>query len=453
MSTEAPVFSKAAIRRLIFPLIVEQFLAVTVGMADTIMVTGSGELAVSGISLVDTLNILLINVFTALATGGAVVASHYLGEGKRERACTACNQLILVVFSLSFSLAVLSVVFNYPILHGIYGDLDPQVMGYARTYYYLTACSFPFLGVYNGAAAICRSMGNSKISMKVSVLMNGMNVVGNAILIYGFHMSVEGAGISTLVSRITAAVIMMIIVRDQKLELHIDPRLRLGFSPDIIKNILRVGIPVSVENGLFQGGKLMVAGLVSSFGTVSIAANAVANTIASFQCIAGTAIGLAMITVVGQAVGAGRYQEAKRYAVRLCLLVICAHMAVCIPMLFFLKPIIGFYNVSPETMQLAWQVSMLHGICCMFIWPWSFTLPNALRAADDVRFAMCITMLSMFLCRVAMSWVLGKYFGLGLLGVWIAMILDWVVRGVIYSWRLAAGGWLKNHKARLAAQG
>ena len=206
---EAPIFSKAAIRRLILPLIIEQFLAVLVGMADTIMVAGVGETAVSGISLVDTLNILLINVFTAMATGGAVIAAQELGDENREEALKASNQLILVVLVFSTVLMVLSLLFNYQILRTIYGKIEPSVMSYARTYYYLTALSFPFLAVYNGSAAICRSMGNSGISMKVSMLMNGINIVGNAILIYGFHLEVAGAGISTLLSRITAAVILV----------------------------------------------------------------------------------------------------------------------------------------------------------------------------------------------------------------------------------------------------
>ena len=272
------------------------------------MVAGVGETAVSGISLVDTLNILLINVFTAMATGGAVIAAQELGDENRDEALKASNQLIFVVLIFSSVLMVLSLLFNYQILRTIYGTIEPSVMNYARTYYYLTALSFPFLAVYNGSAAICRSMGNSGISMKVSMLMNAINIAGNAILIYGFHLEVAGAGISTLLSRITAAVILVWVIRNPKLPLHIDKNFHLGFHPAVIRRIMGIGVPMGVENGLFQGGKLLVAGLVSSFGTTSIAANAVAGTICSFQVIPGSAISLAMITVVGQAVGAKRYR-------------------------------------------------------------------------------------------------------------------------------------------------
>lgn len=446
MSTERlPMFSKKTIRRLILPLIVEQFLAVTVGMADIMMVASVGEAAVSGISIVDTLNILLINVFTALATGGAVAASHYLGEGDEEKACLASNQLILVGALISGVITVLSLVFNRQILLGIYGNIESSVMGYARTYYYITALSFPFLAVYNGCAAICRSMGNSHISMKVSFLMNAINVVGNAVLIFVFKMEVRGAAISTLASRIVASAIMIYIVRNPKLQLHIDPRLRLGYKPEIIKEILHIGVPVAIENSLFQGGKLLVAGLISSFGTVSIAANAVTNTIASFQVIPGSAISLAMITIVGQAVGAKRLKEAKQYAMKFCGMAMFAHFLLCVPMLLFMRQIIGVYQLSMETSELAWKISMIHGISCVLIWPLSFALPNALRAAGDVKFVMLTTLISMVCCRIMMSYVLGRYMGMGLIGVWIAMVIDWGLRMVVFSSRFASNGWLKPH--------
>lgn len=444
-----PLFSRTAIRRLILPLIIEQFLAVTVGMADTVMVASVGEAAVSGISIVDTLNILLINVFSALATGGAVVASQYLGREDKKTACRAANQLVLVGLVISVVIAILALLFNRSILAGIYGNIEPQVMSYARTYFYLTALSFPFLAVYNGCAAICRSMGNSQISMKVSVLMNAINIVGNAILIFGFHMKVEGAAISTLTSRLVASLIMVQIVRNPKLQLHIDARLRLGYDRRIVREILHIGIPVAVENSLFQGGKLLVAGLVSSFGTVSIAANAVANTIASFQVIPGSAISLAMVTVVGQAIGAKRYDEAKKYALKLCGTAILAHLAICLPMTVFLPQIIGFYGMSAETTRLAYLVSLIHGISCVLIWAPSFALPNALRAANDVKFVMMVTLFSMAFCRILMSYVLGRYMGLGLVGVWLAMILDWIMRATIFGTRFFSGGWLKREKQQM----
>lgn len=449
---ETPLFLRQAIKKLIMPLIIEQFLAVLVGMADTIMVAGVGETAVSGISLVDTLNILLINIFTAMATGGAVVAAQELGDNNQKEAVKASNQLIFVVLVFSAVLMMAALIFNYQILLAIYGSIEPAVMNYARTYFYLTALSFPFLAVYNGSAAMCRSMGNSAISMKVSMLMNAINIIGNGILIYGFRMEVAGAGISTLISRVTAAVIMVLIIRDQSLPLHIDRNFRFGFHPRIMKRILAIGIPMGIENGLFQAGKLMVAGLISGFGTVAIAANAVGGTICSFQVIPGAAISLAMITVVGQAVGAKRYDEAKQYVKKLIRLIMVTHFMICLPMFIFMPQIIGLYHVSPETADLAIRIGYLHGAFCILVWAPANALPNALRAADDVKFAMYCTVASMFLCRIAMSCVLGLYLGLGLMGVWYALVLDWFVKAAVFIWRVASGGWMKHHMEMLEKQ-
>lgn len=439
-----PLFSNAMIKRLLIPLIIEQFLAVMVGMADTIMVVSVGEAAVSGISIVDTLNTLLINVFTALATGGVVVASQLLGKDDQERACQASEQLLLAAFTISMGFAAIALVLNEQILRMIYGSLDAEVMGYARTYFYLTACSFPFLALYNGCAAMCRSMGNSVITMKVSALMNGMHILGNAFLIFGLKMDAAGAGISTLVSRAVAAVILINVVRDERLPLHIPRNLRLKYRPALTRAILHFGIPMAMENSLFQGGKLLVAGLVSSFGTTAIAANAVSGTIASLQVIPGTAINMAVVTMVGQAIGAGRYDEAKQYTKRLIMAIIGAHALLCVPMLLGLPQIIGFYNLSPDTARLAYITSLIHGVSCVLIWPLSFAVPNALRAAGDVRFVLMVSMLSMFFCRVVLSYVLGRYLALGLVGVWLAMIADWGVRLCVFMWRILSGRWLKN---------
>lgn len=446
---ESPLFTRKDLSRLIIPLVIEQFLAVAVGMADTVMISGVGEAAVSGISLVDSLNVLLINIMSALATGGAVVSSHYLGRKKRDSACTAANQLILTVTGLAVVLAVLALIFNGPLLRLIFGKIDGDVMSNARIYFYLTAVSYPFLGVYNGAAAICRSMGNSKVSMKTSAVMNLVNIGGNAILIYGFHWGVAGAGTATLASRVIAALIMLRVITDQNQLLHIDAKLRLGFEPSIIREILHIGVPTGLENGIFQLGKLLVAGLIASFGTASIAANAVGNTIASFEVIPGSAISLAMVTVVGQTVGAKQFSQAKQYALKLLGVAYGAIGVLNIFIILFSRQIIGFYSLSPEAAQMAWQISMIHAVCCMLIWPSSFTLPNALRAADDVKFTMVVSIASMFTCRIVLSYVFGRILGWGVVGVWMAMVTDWAVRSLFFVTRLATGKWLKYHRVEV----
>ena len=438
------MFTRKQLMKLILPLIVEQFLAVAVGMADTIMITIRGEEAVSAISLVDTLNILLIGLFSALATGGAVVAAQYLGHKDKENAKKAANQLVLVVSVLSILLMTISLVANRGILHLIYGDLDPAIMKYARTYFYLTAASYPFIALYNAGAALFRAMGNSKVSMRVSIGMNAINIVGNAILIYGFGLSVEGAAIPTLLSRMIAAIWIMSKLRRPVHDISIDSIFHLGYEPKMIKRILRIGIPNGLENSVFQIGKILVSGLVASFGTVAIAANAVGNSVANFNCIPGSAIGLAMIPVVGQSVGAGDLKGAKKYIRKLMSYAYVAMIILNVIMILIMPQVVGIFHLSMETQKLATKILIYHCLCCMFIWPMAFTLPNALRAANDVKYTMVISIVSMWTFRIALSYILAKAFGLGLFGIWIAMTVDWVFRAILFVVRIINDKW-KTH--------
>ncbi len=297
---QTELFSREKLLKLILPLVVEQLLSVTVGMADMIMVSGAGEAAVSGISLVNTISNLLIMMFAALASGGAVVAAQYLGSKDRKSACKAANQLVLICFLTSAVIMIFSLFANRWLLNLIYGNVEKDVMDNAVTYFYITAISFPFLAIYNACAGLFRSMNNSKISMLVSTAMNIINIVGNAFLIYGFSLGVAGVGYATLISRAVACVIMLILIRKTKYEIHITSYRKLGWFPQIIRNILHIGVPNALENSMFQIGKLFTQSLISSFGTASIAANACASTVETLADIPAMAIGLGLITVVGQ---------------------------------------------------------------------------------------------------------------------------------------------------------
>lgn len=443
-SEKKPIFTNQELYKLIIPLIIEQFLAVFVGMADTIMVSYSGEAAVSGISLVDTINSLLITLFSSLATGGAVVTSHYLGKNKQKEACNSANQLLFAITSISAVVMLFSLAFNNILLSLIFGKVEDQVMDSAVLYFYLSAASYPFLGIYNGCAALCRSMGNSKVSMKTSLCMNVINISGNAIFLYGFHMGVAGVGTATLISRATAAIIMLFVVSNQNMTIHINFRQKFRIRPGIIKEILHVGIPTGLENSIFQLGKIMVQSLIASFGTASIAANAVGNTVAAFEVIPGSAISLALITVVGQAYGARRYDEAKYYIKKLMKMAYASVGVVSLIICFLTPSIVGFYSLSAEASKIAISIILYHGVACILIWPAAFTLPNALRAANNARFTMKVSILSMWLCRIGLSYVIGRYLGLGALGVWIAMSIDWLFRAIIFTWRIVSGRWLKH---------
>lgn len=435
------MFSNKSLRNLIIPLIIEQMLAVTIGIADTVMVSSCGEAAVSGISLVDSVNFLLIMIFSSLATGGAVISSQYIGRGERYNACLAAKQLFYSILTLSSVLAVIAIIFRDPTLRIVFGSIEPDVMENARIYFLLSAISYPFLGVYNAGAALFRSMGDSKTSMYISILMNLCNVGGNALLIFAFHMGVAGAATASLISRVVGAVVITILLLNKSRTIYYDNLRKLEFKWSMVKSILQIGVPNGLENSIFQIGKVLVASIVAGFGTVSITANAVAGNLASIQIIPGSAIGMAMITVVGQCVGAKDYDGVKKYTKKLMFLAYAATWVMTAFMLLFSKGILSFYALSPETAKLTLEVFVVHGVCAIVIWPFAFTLPNALRAANDVRFTMLVSLFSMWVFRIAFSYILAVYFDMGVIGIWVAMCIDWLCRAVFFVVRFARGKW------------
>ena len=436
------LFSNRALVALIIPLIIEQFLNVLVGMADTIMVSNVGEAAVSGVSLVDSVMLLLINVFQALATGGAVVAGQYLGRQREKRACEAANQLVWFVTLLAVGIMATMYLGKGFILHVVFGQIDVDVMHHANIYLLIVNASIPFIALYNAGAAIFRSMGNSQVSMKVSMLMNIINVCGNAILVYGFGCGAEGVAIPTLISRMVAAILITVLLLNQKQLLHIKPSLRYQFRPGLVKKILQIGIPNGLENSMFQLGKIIVLSLVSTFGTYAITANAVANTVASFQTIPGMAMNLAITTVISQCVGARDYEQARYYTRKLLKIAYASVVVTVVIMLAASNLITQAYNLSDITAAEAIKIFFLHGISVMMIWPTAFSLPSTLRAAGDVRFCMITSVTSMWVCRVVFSYVFGQFFGFGVFGVWMAMILDWWVRAFFFVRRYRGSQWM-----------
>ena len=435
----APLFSSAALRKLIIPLVVEQFLAMTIGMADTIMVTSVGEHAVSGVSLVDNISTLLINVFSALATGGAVVAAQYLGSRDEENACSAAKQLFYAIGALSAATMAVCLLFREPILRLVFGHLEDNVMEAAMTYFLLTAISYPLLAIYNAGAALFRAMGNSKVSMLASFLMNIVNIGLNAILIYGADIGVAGAGFGTLFSRLAGAVLMTWLICQHGHRIHIDHLLHFEFRGQLVKKILRIGVPNGLENGMFQIGKLLVLGLVTPLGTSATAANAIANSVAGLVNVPGNAISLSLITVVGQCMGAGDSKQAVGYTKKLMAIVYLAMGTLSVLLFFFAAPVVGLFGLTAAAAAMAVEVLRWCAVFDLIFWPMSFSLPNALRASGDAKFTMIVSMCSMWVFRIGFSFLLVPQ--IGLLGVWVAMFIDWIVRAVVFLIRFLSGRW------------
>ena len=441
----APLFSQKDLLKLVGPLLVEQFLAVTVGMADTMMVSRCGEAAISGVSLVDMINNLIIVLFAALATGGAVVVSQYLGAREQKQANSSSGQLILLSALLGVGVGLFCFVLARPMIRLFYGSIDADVLDAGVLYLRITAVSYPFLALYNAGAALFRSMGNSKISMQISILMNIINIVGNAVCIFVLGMGVDGVAWPSVISRVVAAVLILGRCYQKGHMLTVPKTVRLDGR--MARRILGIGIPSAFENSLFQAGRILVVSMISTFGTVQIAANAVANNLDGMGCIPGQAISLAMITVVGRCVGAADNEQAIHYTRKLLL---WAYIAMGVSnglILIFLKPLVGIYALSGATMELAILLVRIHAGSGLFLWPSSFVLPNALRAANDVKFTMIVSILSMAIWRLGFSYLLCVKLGWGAVGVWIAMVIDWVCRVICFVARFQSGAWKSKYHA------
>lgn len=441
MDTKTRFFSNADLRKLIIPLVVDQFLQAFVGLADSVMVASVGEAAVSGVSLIDTVMILILNIFTALATGGAVVAGQFLGKKRNEMACKATNELIGFTLKSSLIIMILGYLGRNFITHVVFGKIEADVLYNCNLYLVIVLASIPMTALYNAGASIFRAMGNSAVAMKTSMLMNAINIGGNALLIFGFHRGVEGVAIPTLVSRAAACLVMMILLNNQRNVLHISHPFSLKTDWPLLKKILYIGVPNSLENSMFQLGKILVLSIVAGFGTASIAANAVSNNVAMFAILPGMSIGFAMLTVAAQCVGAGDYEQVDYYTKKLLKIIYVSLFAANVLVILSLPFIIKIYGLSAQASDYAGRILVYHSICAVLIWPLSFALPNTLRAAADVKYAMTLSIISMWIFRIGFSVLLGLYLKMGVFGVWVAMTIDWLFRAICFVIRYISGKW------------
>ena len=441
------LFSNRRLIKLIVPLVVEQGLTILVGMADGVMVSSVGEAAISGVSLVDMINAVILVLFSALATGGSVVTSQFLGAKAMDKAQRSVGQLVLMAVALGILTMVPCILFDKQLMLLCFGAIEADVLAEGLKYLRITALSFPFIALYNAGAAIYRSMGNSKVSMNASVLMNVINVLGNAFCIYVLKWGVYGVAIPTLISRAAAGIYMLVKVLQPEQQLRLTKEGVSHIDGPMMGSILRIGVPSACENCFFSLGRLIVASMITLFGTSQVSANAVAGNIDRVGIIVGQAMGLAMVTVVGQCIGARDTDQAVFYIKKLMKWAYVLQGSSNVLLILLLKPLLGLYSsLSPETEALAYQLVMLHASVAIFLWPVAFVMPNALRAANDVKFTMWVGMGSMLTFRVCMSWILCVQMEMGALGVWISMMIDWVCRTTFFVWRMLSGKWKLMYK-------
>lgn len=442
--TKAPVFNRKQLCALLIPLMLEQILASLMGMADTMMVSNVGSHAIAAVSLVDSLNIVMINLFSAMATGGSIICSQYIGRDDLRQANETARQLLLSITAISLVIGAVCLTLRRPLLSLIFGRVEDTVMENAEVYMLITALSFPFLAMYNAGAALFRASGNSRLPMTVSILSNIINIIGNAILIFGLKMGVLGAAIPTLLGRVFCAVVILYKLRQphQKIIVHDYRAIRPDFKR--IGHILRIGVPTGVENSMFQFGKLVIQSTVSTLGTAAIAANAMAAMVEGFVGNASVGVGLGLMTVVGQCMGAGHVEEARRYILklsflgRMLILLFCAMAAVLI------NPVTVIAGMEPDAAQMTVQMVWL--ICAYkpLMWSTSFMLAYGMRAAGDVKFSLVTSSVTMWTCRVIITVLLIRVFHMGPVAVWIGMFSDWTARSIAYVWRFRSGRWAQH---------
>ena len=440
------LYSNTDLRKLLIPIIIEQLLSSLMGTVDTMMVSNVGSAAISAVSLVDSINILAIQALSALAAGGAIVCAQYIGQRNKEKANESARQVLFIITAISVAVSLICLVFQKPLLRLIFGSVEAEVMRASEIYFFYTALSFPFIAAYDSAASIFRAQDNTRGPMTISMISNVMNIAGNAIMIWVFHMGVAGAALSTLISRIFCAVVVLIQLRKEREGQEIVVRDYFKIRPNwsMIKRILGIGIPSGVENSMFQLGKLAIQSTVSTLGTAAIAAQAMTNILENLNGIAAIGVGVGLMTIVGQCLGAGRKDEAVYYIKKLCVIAEIVVLTSCLIVFALTKPVTILGGMEKESADMCFHMVMWITIMKPLVWTMAFVPGYGLRAAGDVKFSMITSCCTMWACRFCLCVFLIRVMGFGPMGVWIGMFADWTVRSIIFTWRFHSRKWLQH---------
>ena len=446
MEQQQHMFSNRMICSLLIPVVLEQLLNSIMGTADTMMVSNVGSAAISAVSLVDSINVLVIQAFSALAAGGAIVCAQYIGQRNKEKANESARQVLFIITAISVAVSLFCLVFQKPLLRLIFGSVEEKVMRASEFYFFYIALSFPFIAAYDSAASIFRAQDNTRGPMTISMISNVMNIAGNAIMIWAFHMGVAGAALSTLISRIFCAVVVLIQLRKEREGQEIVVRDYFKIRPNwsMIKRILGIGIPSGVENSMFQLGKLAIQSTVSTLGTAAIAAQAMTNILENLNGIAAIGVGVGLMTIVGQCLGAGRKDEAVYYIKKLCVIAEIVVLTSCLIVFALTKPVTILGGMEKESADMCFHMVMWITIMKPLVWTMAFVPGYGLRAAGDVKFSMITSCCTMWACRFCLCVFLIRVMGFGPMGVWIGMFADWTVRSIIFTWRFHSRKWLQH---------
>ena len=438
------LFTNRQLAALLIPLALDQLLNSFMGTVDTLIVSNIGSAAISAVSLVDAINILVVEAFLALAAGGTVVCSQYLGNKDVEKANKAAGQLVFVTFFLSLLMAVICIAFHEPILRAIFGKVEKEVMDNAKIYFLFSAVAFPFIALYDDGASILRAQENSRLPMQISIIANVLNVVLNLLFVWGFHLGVGGSACATMLARAFAMAAVLYELRKPKWTVHLKSYFSIRPDWDQIRRILKIGIPSGIENSMFQFGKLAIQSTVSTLGTTAIAAQAMTNMLEMLNGTAVIGVGIGLMTVVGQSLGAGRKDEAVYYMKKLMIFSEVFLIACCAVVYVLARPITMIGGMEAKSAEMCLDMMFWITIVKPIVWMFAFIPAYGMRAAGDVKFSMITSCITMWTFRFCLCVYLIRVCGMGPMAVWIGMFTDWTVRAIVFGLRFKSGKWMEH---------
>lgn len=434
------MFSNKDLRQMIVPLFFEQLLLLLVGIVDTFMISSAGEAAVSGVSLVNNFSAIFLYLFTSLASGGAVIVSQYIGSKQNENARESSGQLLMISTVFSIVITVVVLIGGRGMLALLFGRVEEDVMSACVTYLWISAISYPALAIYNAGAAQFRSVGDTKTTMTVSITSNIINVVGNYIGVFILHAGVAGVAWPTFAARMFSAIVITVLAYRKNHPVYYENKYIFRWNGSLLKRILRVAVPNGLEGAVFQFVKVALSSIVALFGTYQIAANGVAQSIWSLAALTGLAMGPVYVTVIGQCMGAGDSRQAEKYFKKLTQISVVFAILWNAIVLAFTPLLLQYYNLGAETKELIFQLVVIHNIFCAFVSPFN-QLGNGLRAAGDIKFTMITSIVATIAVRLVFSYILAQWMGMGVIGIALAMCMNWIAAAIAYIVRLKSGKW------------
>lgn len=436
---------KSQIRQLMPSILVEQLSAMLLGMVNLMVMGLVSSAAQAGVGQTNTFNNMVVYLFNAFAMGGTVMVAHNIGAKNHQGARKSAAQAMTLGLVLSVAVTILLFFVREPVLQLLYGSSEPAVMKYSMDYFLYSLPATPLWFIYFQCAGVMRGAGDSKTPMKICICMNVVNIVLSYVLAVALGMEAVGAGLAMLCAVAVGAALSLFAMSRPQGAVPFPPLAQ--FKPDgaEMRSIALVGLPAAAENFMFNGGKVIVQVFVAAMGTAMISAYSVTNSTANFMTLILLGYNVLVVTVVGQRCGAGNKERTRAALDYIYHRGLFWGLLSAVAAAVLATPLVMAFSADPEVIYIGTRLMWIDAII-LPIWVPAFVLPSAFRGAKDVFFSLIFGSISMWICRVAGSYVLGVTWGLAAYGVYWGMGLDWLVRSVGFVWRFRSGKWMKKIK-------